>query len=414
MSRILAYTSPARGHLFPVLGLADQLVRRGHDIEIVTLADAVADVRAKGLSARPMDPHIEQREMDDWKASTSLGALKRSVAAFADRAPLEIADLQAAIDDFGPDALIVDTNTWGAQAVAEASGLPWAVFQPYFTPLPGTGVPPFGPGLAPMSGVVGRMRDRTVGALITGQLERTMLPSYNSVRATVGVPDIQSIGGMLTTAPLVLYFTVADLEYPRSEWPDSFRFVGPALGGPTHAEPEWLKAVDRPIVLVSCSSEHQNDRSLVETALAALPSQGYFVVASTASHDPESFDVPEGSAVVRRFLPHDAILPHTTAVICHGGMGISQRAISHGVPLVVVPFGRDQLEVARRMQHAGVGITVNRRRLTAATLTDALHNTEKLTDRTRSIAEQIQVTQQQELAADAVQELLESHVDRNT
>ena len=66
------------------------------------------------------------------------------------------------------------------------------------------------------------------------------------------------------------------------------------------------------------------------------------------------------------------------------------------------------------MQHAGVGITVNRRRLTAATLTDALHNTEKLTDRTRSIAEQIQVTQQQELAADAVQELLESHVDRNT
>src|SRR5438067_13147106 len=37
------------------------------------------------------------------------------------------------------------------------------------------------------------------------------------------------------------------------------------------------------------------------------------------------------------------------------GMGATQKAIACGVPVCVVPFGRDQLEVARRAEVSGAG-----------------------------------------------------------
>jgi UDP:flavonoid glycosyltransferase YjiC (YdhE family) len=44
-------------------------------------------------------------------------------------------------------------------------------------------------------------------------------------------------------------------------------------------------------------------------------------------------------------------------------MGITQKALAHGVPVVAVPFGRDQPEVARRVEVAGVGVRLPVRRL---------------------------------------------------
>ncbi|MBA3423049.1 MAG: hypothetical protein H0U04_00630, partial [Rubrobacter sp.] len=50
-----------------------------------------------------------------------------------------------------------------------------------------------------------------------------------------------------------------------------------------------------------------------------------------------------------------AVLERVACVVCHGGMGITQKALASGVPVCVVPFGRDQLEVARHVVVAGAG-----------------------------------------------------------
>lgn len=51
-----------------------------------------------------------------------------------------------------------------------------------------------------------------------------------------------------------------------------------------------------------------------------------------------------------RFVPHEAVLERAACVVCHGGMGITQKALAAEVPVVVVPFGRDQVETARRVE----------------------------------------------------------------
>jgi hypothetical protein len=55
----------------------------------------------------------------DWKESNARAALSASVATFVERSVIEVPDLRSAIDELHPDFLIIDTNTWGAQAVAE-------------------------------------------------------------------------------------------------------------------------------------------------------------------------------------------------------------------------------------------------------------------------------------------------------
>lgn len=51
--------------------------------------------------------------------------------------------------------------------------------------------------------------------------------------------------------------------------------------------------------------------------------------------------VPPNVAVVD-YLPHTAVLGHTSLVISHGGLSTVMATLAHGVPLVCIPQGRDQ------------------------------------------------------------------------
>jgi UDP:flavonoid glycosyltransferase YjiC (YdhE family) len=39
---------------------------------------------------------------------------------------------------------------------------------------------------------------------------------------------------------------------------------------------------------------------------------------------------------VARWVPHEDVMPHAAAVICHGGAGTVRAALASGVPMVVL------------------------------------------------------------------------------
>jgi len=149
--KVLAYTSPARGHLYPLIPILLELRSRGHEVAVRTFADEVEHVRQLGLSVTATAPAIDTIVHDDYLARSPVAAVKRSAAVFARRAAHECGDLRTAIEVEAPDMLIVDANCWGAAAVAETWGGPWASLLPYPAPLPSRDVPPFGPGLHPLT-----------------------------------------------------------------------------------------------------------------------------------------------------------------------------------------------------------------------------------------------------------------------
>jgi MGT family glycosyltransferase len=353
MARYLVYTSPARGHLYPVVPTLEELRRRGHEVAIRTLASEVELLRELGFEAAPIDPAIERKEHADWLARTPIGALRDNLSVLFERARYDGPDLRGAIEEERPDALLIDMNTFGAMAVAESSGMPWATWCAYFLPPPSRDTPPFGLGLPPARGVLGRLRDRLLSPVLFGIYNR-QAPELDAVRAGLGAPPVRRIERAMLRAPLMLYMTAEPFEYPRSDWPGSVRLVGPGIWDPPADAVPWLEGIEWPLVLVTCSTEFQNDGKLVQVALEALAGEDMEIVVTTAGVDPSSF-TPPPNARIERFVPHSPVLKRAACVVCHGGMGITQKALAAGVPVCVVPFGRDQFDVARHVEVAGVG-----------------------------------------------------------
>lgn len=366
-STVLAYTSPALGHLYPMTALLLELADRGHRVHVRTLAGQVAALRAAGLAASPVDPRIEAITATDWQARGAAGALRSAVEIFTTRAAYDAPDLRAAIDRTRPDLVIVDINSWGASAVAEAWGGPWVRFSPYTPPLESRGTPPFGPGWAPRTDRIGRLRDAVGRPLVMGVAERVFRPRVNAVRADLGLAPVSSADAFFRGAPLMLVTTATPFEYPHGDWGPGIRMVGPLSWEPPRRDPAWLNDLAGDVVLVSTSSEYQHDEALIVAAVAGLADGPWTVVATMPAGSADPGRLP-GNVRLERFVPHGPLLGRAVAAVTHGGMGVTQKALSRSVPVCVVPFGRDQLEVAARVVHARAGTRVARRRLSPETL----------------------------------------------
>jgi MGT family glycosyltransferase len=400
------YTSPARGHLYPVVPIAQELAARGHEIALRTLASQVQTMRELQIDAEPVSPDVERVELEDYRARSPATAGRRAMATFAARAAHEAPDLTRAIEGHRPDALLIDINCWGAATVAQRWGMPWAMYSPYLLMLPSREAPPFGLGLAPRSDALGIARDAVLRSLGRVGIDRTVLPSLNRLRTGHGLRALRHFDELFAEPSLLLALTAEGFEYPRNDWPENVRFVGPMSWSPpdpsAKAARELLASMSDPLVLVTCSTELQRDKRLLHVALQSLPAAGMSVIATTAAHDPAQFTVPAGSRV-ERFLPHDPILERTSCVVCHGGMGITQKALAAKVPVVVVPFGRDQLETARRVEVAEAGVRLSPRRLTPDRLAAAVATARECRAGAQCVSRAYAATGGQAAAADAIE-----------
>lgn len=401
MTRILAMTSPARGLLYPIVETALTLRARGHDVHVVTTADEVPLLRELGLGASPLPTELEHAAPGDQHTGG------RSVRSLTDRlvarADAEFRHLSELIGSERPDVVMADISATGAHLAAEASGLPWAIWSPTFLPLRSEGPPP-GLGLRVRDGRVWRARDAALGAIARGVWDRTFLGPLNDLRARHGLPPVAHTEDIVRAAPLVLSLCGPPLQLPSPSWPSSVVTVGPSLWGPPADPDPRITALTGPVAMVTLSTEAQQDAVLAHTALAALADGDLHTVVTTGAHDPAGF-VGHPRATIARLLPHDQLLDHADVVVTHGGLGITQKALARGVPLVVVPFGRDQRDVAVRVEASGVGVRLVPRSLTAQTLRDAVEQARTLRPRVREVARRMNADGSARRAADAVEQL---------
>ena len=386
MSRFLAYTSPARGHVYPITPTLLELAHRGHDVHVRTLGSEVGALTASGLHAAPIDPAIEAIELDDWQSADPAEGIGRIFAAFARRAVHEISDLERAMAELRPDSLLVDITTPGASAVAEKSGLPWARWIPFLAHAS------FDP--APSSRI--------------DFLPYSLLPSgldvINQSRTAVGLAELTSTDDAWRAA-IELYLTAEPFEMPELSYPETFRLIGPGVWEPESVPVPWLQELEDPLVLVTASSEEQGDDDLIRIAIEALGGSDVALAVSTAAHDPSQFTAPD-NVRIERWLPHLSMMSHAAAVVCHGGMGITQKALAAGVPVCVVPFGRDQFEVAKLVGRAGCGTVVMPDQLNTDHLASAVRDAISMRDGAERVADGFRRAGGAGAAADAVEALV--------
>lgn len=389
MSRFLVYVSPAVGHTLPLVPGLLELQRRGHDVHVMTAPTLVGVLRRAGLDASPVAPKVTEVPVTDYLASNDTDRLRSGQVDLMSRGKHDGPDLARAISAYRPDALLVDTNAYGARVRAEVSGLPWATLLPSVVPVPGAGIPPYGMGLRPLGGPFGWVRDRVAMKLMLHVFGKAILPGLNRLRADAGLAPFSSPLDQFDPPGAVIALTSEPLEYPRSDLPDHIHLVGTQPWDPPAARPAYLDEPGDPWVLVTCSTDYQGDEELARVAVEALRDEPVRVLLTLADAYGEA-SIPRADNVrMERFVPHGHVLPDAAAVVCHGGMGIVTKAAAAGVPIVAVPFGRDQPEVARRVVESGAGVSLKPKALNPRSLREAVRTARSMTDSARKVAERL-------------------------
>jgi UDP:flavonoid glycosyltransferase YjiC (YdhE family) len=355
--RVAVVAGPDPGHAFPAIALCLRFLAAGDTPTLLTGAEWMDTARAAGVDAVELDG-LDPTAADD---ETDAGAKIHQRA--ARMAVLNVPRLR----DLAPDLVVSDVITVCGGLAAELMGLPWIELNPQPLYLPSKGLPPLGSGLAPGVGVRGRLRDAVMRAL-TARSFRAGLRQRSTARVEIGLPaaDPGPLRRLIATLP--------GLEVPRPDWPREAVVVGPLHFEPTEAVLE-IPAGSGPVVVGAPSTAATGACGLADVALdalrpgATLPDGARVVVSRLGG---SGVIVPPWAAV--GLGRQDELLSHADLVICGGGHGMVSKALLAGVPLVVVPGGGDQWEIANRVVRQGSALLV--RPLTgeslAAAVTDVL------------------------------------------
>ncbi|WP_282779657.1 nucleotide disphospho-sugar-binding domain-containing protein [Nocardia sp. CC201C] len=346
--RVAVVAGPDPGHAFPAIALCLRFLEAGDEPVLFTGPRWFDAAKQVGIGVRRLKGLAPRAEDDDADAGQRI----HERAAFISTEILP--DMSAML----PDLVVSDVLTAGGGMAAERMKVPWVELSPHPLYLPSKGLPPIGSGLAPGEGLSGRARDAVLRGM-TARAIRQGEEQRERARAGIGLPpeDPGPAARLVATLPA--------LEVPRPDWPDNAHLVGPLLWEPT-ANVLDLPPGDDPLVMVAPSTAHTGVSGMVDTVLEALDGAGVRVAISMLDIPPAELP-PWATAGLGR---QDELLRHAAVVIGGGGHGLLAKSLLAGVPVVTVPGGGDQWELANRAARHGSSLLV--RPLTAEAVRTAV------------------------------------------
>jgi MGT family glycosyltransferase len=367
--KILVAGWDSGGGVEAVQTVVRRTVARGHDVRVLGTEGLRSRFESTGAVFRPYkyapDNDLRRPETDlvkDWEARNPLSLWVR----VRDRLLIGPArefcrDVLEELQRETADVVVADTMIPSARLGAEVAGVPTIIVMHSAYMVPRAEVPPLGTGLLPASGRLGRLRDRSAAAVALAAF-RQGGPALNQARAEFGLAPLRDALDLMGTADRILVCSSPCFDFAPGSVPDNVRYVGPQLDDAASAEAgcAWADPPGRPLVLVGLSSTVMRQEGLLQRAADALGQlQVQGLITTGPAVDPALIAAPPNVTVLR-WVRHADVLPHCSAVITHGGHGTVLKALIAGVPLVVVPLGRDQPDNAARVVYAGAGIRLRK------------------------------------------------------
>ena len=350
---VAVVAGPDPGHSFPAIALCRRFSAAGDTPTLLTGAEWLETARAAGVDAVELAGLDPTSDDDDRDAGAKIHQRAARMAV------LNLPQLR----ELATDLVVSDVITACGGMSAELLGIPWIELNPHPLYLPSKGLPPLGSGLAPGTGIRGRLRDAAMRAL-TARSWRAGIRQRAEVRVEIGLPatDPGPLRRLIATLPA--------LEVPRPDWP-----AEAVLVGPLHFEPtEQLLPIPPgagPVVVVAPSTALTGTQGMAQNALDCLvPGTGLPVGARVVVSRLNGPDLTVPPWAVAGLGRQDELLAQADLVICGGGHGMVAKTLLAGVPLVMVPGGGDQWEIANRVARQGSGRLV--RPLTAEALVKAV------------------------------------------
>ena len=327
MSRFLFATWDGAGNLVPTLAVARRLARAGHDARVLGHRAIDRRLGAHGWRFRPFRRTIDVDSTAP--ADPGGGMLRPAQDLWVARSVAE--DVQEELQREAADVLIADCMLFTAMSAGHAVRIPTiALFHAAFALF-------------------------RRGPLV--DLISSLLPQLNAVRAGLGLGSVERLSDVHDACAMSVVATPREFD-PPVPLPPNVCFAGPLLDTPAPLAAggsAGMHTGDRPLVLVSLSTSDQGQMPILQRLIGALSSLHVQAIVTTGpAVDPAAL-APSAHVQVVRFVPHREILPHAALVITHAGLGTVMSSLAAGVPLLCIPFGRDQFYNASRVEALHVG-----------------------------------------------------------
>jgi MGT family glycosyltransferase len=372
--KILIASTPATGHVNPMLAIARILMTDGHEVAIYTGSAFRARVEAAGaefFSLPPeadLDPTDRVAQVPELKVLPPGPDLLRVVIerVFVDNIPAQHEGMQRLLHCFGPDVIIGDDMFFGVLPMLLGSSkrppivmcgtsiLHWRREDgaPPFLGLPPATTPKQRAEYAAVARDFHEVVDGPVGLRLNKLLKELGAgpTSMTLFHSTVGLADAY------------LQLSVPGFEFPR-DIPRSVHFVGTPPIIPNQVPlPPWAHELDgsRRVVLVTQGTVANHNFELFAPTLAALANEpDVLVVATTGGRPVDAIPgaIPS-NARVASYLPFEWLLPRVDVLVTNGGYGSVNQAMSFGIPLVTAGMTEDKADVNARVAWSGVGVNL--------------------------------------------------------
>ncbi|WP_392543176.1 glycosyltransferase [Oryzobacter telluris] len=375
MPSIIIATVPIHGHVTPLLAVAKHFVERGDRVRFITGSRFAGAVDAVGAQHVPLGGDADYDDRQDWnEVFPERSSLKGSKAiahdvehVFVRPGRLQHDAVMAAHAEEAADVVLTDPAfAGGALLLGHPLGTRPPIVVCGVLPLmiASRDTAPYGMGLTPLPGPVGRLRNAVLGVVAA----RTVFPAAERHAQSVsrelhGRPLAFPVLDWPRHAEAIVQFTVPEFEYPRSDAPATLHFAGPVSATGSQAPlPDWWGELDgtRPVVHVTQGTIANRDyRQIIAPTLEALAEDDVLVVVSTGGRPLDTLPPLPANARAAEYLPYDDLLPLTDVYVTNGGYGGVQYALRYGVPIVTSSGHEDKPEVAARVAWSGVGRRLN-------------------------------------------------------
>jgi MGT family glycosyltransferase len=368
--KILVAGWDSGGGVEAVQTVVRRAVARGHHVRVLGTEGLRSRFESAGAVFLPYkyapDNDLRQPETDlvkDWETRNPLSLVARVRDRLLCGPAREFCrDVVEELQREAADVVVVDTLIPSARFGAEVAGVPAVIVMhgPYMVPR--ADAPPLGTGFMPATRSLGRLRDRSAAALALAVF-RTGLPALNQARAEFGLAPLRDGLELVGKADRILVCTSPSYDFAPGSVPAHVCYVGPQLDDAASVASgnPWAGPPDRPLVLVGLSSTVMLQEGLLQRAADALGQLQVRGLITTGPAVDSAVIVAPPNVTVKQWVRHADVLPYCSAVITHGGHGTVMKALIAGVPLVVVPLGRDQPDNAARVVHAGAGIRLRKK-----------------------------------------------------
>lgn len=426
--RILLATWGSFGDLHPYMAIALELKRRGHTAVIATSPLYREKIEAAGIGFHPVRPDMPQPESAEAVEVLRRVTHMRSGPEYVWRELLmshvrdSYEDTLAAVEARGEaggktDLLISHTVAVAAPLVAAVTNVRWisTVLQPIV--FVSAFDPPTPPQFPPVREIAAL--HPAIGRAIMGLGKRTTLAWSRPLRALrreLNLPPGKNpiFEGQHSPARVLALFSKV-LSDVQPDFPPRTEITGfPFYDRKDEQEiaPEILRFLDAgepPILFTLGSSATLVADDFFRTSIAAARklNQRALLLIGDERNLPRA-KLPETIAV-GDYAPYSLVMPRVRLSVHQGGIGTVGQALRAGRPMLVVPYGQDQPDNARRCVRLGVARTLPRRRYTLTNVVRELNEllTNKIyADRAARIGERVRAEDGTRAACDRIEEML--------